>query len=319
LYSGLAKEKQEEIVATYRRKRETRLDGPFSGRLIEMLESPAYMALGGSARKILDRLEIEHAGHGGNDNGKLPCTYEQFMNYGVDSHAIRPGLDELIALGFIEITEEGRAGNADWRRPNLFRLTYRYLGNARPTNEWRRIRTVHDAKMIVRRARRLGIPKQNPMGVSPAFRCGIPQYKTIPPVAKSPIIEGSPNAIHTGESPITSILTPLGGAIPLPATAPSCPKPSGNRGSAFLAAPSYHENPELIAAAQATFEAFCPPGWHERVPDPWALRPELDHQKHSRKGLMGYVANLIEEQLHGLDKRRISARRALEWRLSGEF
>jgi hypothetical protein len=30
----------------------------------------------------------------------------------------------------MEITQVGRAGNAEFRRPNYFRLTYRYVGNA---------------------------------------------------------------------------------------------------------------------------------------------------------------------------------------------
>jgi hypothetical protein len=55
-----------------------------------MMESPAYIALGGSARKVLDRLEIEIAHHAGNDNGKLPCTYEHFVEYGVNRHAVGP-------------------------------------------------------------------------------------------------------------------------------------------------------------------------------------------------------------------------------------
>jgi hypothetical protein len=85
-------------------RRKNRIAGQFSARTIEMMESPAYIALGGSARKILDRLEIEHAHHGGNDNGKLPCTYEHFFEYGVHRHSIAPALRELEALGFIEIT-----------------------------------------------------------------------------------------------------------------------------------------------------------------------------------------------------------------------
>jgi hypothetical protein len=40
------------------------IPGPFSWRLIEMQESPAYRALSLSARKVLDRLEIEFERHG---------------------------------------------------------------------------------------------------------------------------------------------------------------------------------------------------------------------------------------------------------------
>src|SRR5712671_2000780 len=95
----------------------------FAWRTIEMMESPAFRVLSHSARRILDRLEIEIAHHGGNDNGRLPCTFDHFAEYGIDRHSIAPALREICALGFVEITEQGRAGNAEWRRPNLFRLT----------------------------------------------------------------------------------------------------------------------------------------------------------------------------------------------------
>jgi DNA-binding transcriptional MocR family regulator len=53
-------------------------------------------------RRFLARLEIEMAHHGGNDNGRLPVTYDHFVEYGVRRHSIKPTLRELEALGFIE-------------------------------------------------------------------------------------------------------------------------------------------------------------------------------------------------------------------------
>lgn len=53
-------------------KRFNKISGQFSARLIEMLESPAYRVLSLSARRILDRIDIEHAHHGGQDNGLYP-------------------------------------------------------------------------------------------------------------------------------------------------------------------------------------------------------------------------------------------------------
>jgi hypothetical protein len=50
-----------------------KISGQFAWRTIEMMESPAFRVLSHSARRILDRLEIEIAHHGGNDNGRLPC------------------------------------------------------------------------------------------------------------------------------------------------------------------------------------------------------------------------------------------------------
>src|SRR5262249_18328912 len=116
--------------------RRNKIDGPFAPRLIEMLESPAYRALTTlSAHRVLARIELELPHHGGDDNGKLLVTYEHFIEYGIDKDAIAPAIRELAALGFIEVTEQGRGGAGGWHEPNQFRLTYRPVGNARPTHE----------------------------------------------------------------------------------------------------------------------------------------------------------------------------------------
>ena len=78
----------------------TTIAGQFAPRLIEMLESPAHRVLSLSARRVLDRLEIELAHHGGADNGKLPVTYDQFHQFGIDRQAIAPAIREAVALGF---------------------------------------------------------------------------------------------------------------------------------------------------------------------------------------------------------------------------
>ena len=136
-------------------RRRTRIGGQFSARLIEMLESPAYRVLSLSAHRIVSRIEIELAHHGGQDNGRLPVTFDQFEDYGIHRHAISAAIREAVALGFIEITEEGRAGNADWRKPNLFRLTYRpaegVYGDG--THDWRQFPNLDTAQMVALNAR----------------------------------------------------------------------------------------------------------------------------------------------------------------------
>ncbi len=83
----------------------TYLRRPFSWRSIEMQRSPAYRALSLSARKVLDRLEIEFAQHGNNplENGSLPCTYEHFKEYGIGENQVGPAIKEVVALGFIRV------------------------------------------------------------------------------------------------------------------------------------------------------------------------------------------------------------------------
>lgn len=104
------------------RQRRNRISGQFAAQLVEMLESPAYRVLSLSAHRVLDRIQIEFAHHGGTENGRLPVTYDQFCEYGLHRHAIGPAIRELVALGFIEMTERGRHGNGEFRTPNRFRL-----------------------------------------------------------------------------------------------------------------------------------------------------------------------------------------------------
>jgi hypothetical protein len=82
-------------------QRRTKISGQFAARLIEMLESPAFRVLSHSALRVLHRLEIELAHHGGLDNGNLPVTYDDFEEYGIDRHAIAPAIRETVALGFV--------------------------------------------------------------------------------------------------------------------------------------------------------------------------------------------------------------------------
>jgi hypothetical protein len=183
-----------------RRGRKTAIGGQFAPRTIEMLESPAHRVLSLSARKILDRLEIEMAHHGGTDNGRLPVTYDQFQAFGLDRQAIRPAIRETVALGFVEITREGRAGNAEWRQPNLFRLTYRHSDGERGygTNEWRRVESVEEAAAIAKAAR-------NAKPAKTKSQCGkTSRFSRGNPYRKPPIHSGETHTTgHSGETPTT--------------------------------------------------------------------------------------------------------------------
>src|SRR5262245_61049326 len=100
-------------MTRYRRK--NKLSGQWSPRLIEMLESPAYRALSLAAHRVITRVEIELAHHGGNDNGRLPVTKQDFIGYGVNNESIAGAIREACALGFLRVTEPGRGGNAEHR------------------------------------------------------------------------------------------------------------------------------------------------------------------------------------------------------------
>jgi hypothetical protein len=137
-------------------QRRNKISEQFAARLIELLESPAYRVLSRSALLVICRIEIELAHHGGNDNGRLPVTIDQFVDYGMDRGAVAPAIREAEALGFIKVTEHGRGGNAEWCRPNRFYLTFAYGRGSKakpPTHEWRQVETLEQAKCIAEAAR----------------------------------------------------------------------------------------------------------------------------------------------------------------------
>jgi hypothetical protein len=112
----------------------------------EMMRSEAWRDMSINARRMLDRLEIEHMSHGGYENGNLVVTYDQFVAGGIRREAIYKTIAELERLGWIEVTRGGHRGFArSW--PHRLRLTDRrtrikpeigapYLVEG--THDWRR-------------------------------------------------------------------------------------------------------------------------------------------------------------------------------------
>jgi hypothetical protein len=137
-------------------RRRNLINEQYSARSIEMLESPAYRALSLSGHRLISRIEIELADHGGNDNGRLPVTKEDFIAYGISGRMVAPAIREVEALGFIRVTQHGHGGNAEYRRPNHFLLTFAYGRDSRanpPTHDWRKIKTIEEAEAIAAAAR----------------------------------------------------------------------------------------------------------------------------------------------------------------------
>jgi hypothetical protein len=121
---------------------------------IEMIESPAFRALSLSAHRVIARIRIEFANHAGKDKGKLPVTFQDFEDYGIHRHAIAPAIREAEALGWIRVTEYGRAGTGDYRAPNKFALTHMPVNEMKPTNNWDKIETLVEAEIIGKTARK---------------------------------------------------------------------------------------------------------------------------------------------------------------------
>lgn len=171
------------------RGRKNRIGEQFAARTIEMLRSPAYRTLSLSAHRILARLEIELAQHGGRDNGKLPVTYLQFAAYGIDHHSIAPAIREVVALGFVKITQVGRAGNAEFRTPSKYRLTYKPADDLPPTNDWKRIETRLQAQIAAKIARERKSATKRQGGKRPLLTGISPIEKNKTPVGETPTTE----------------------------------------------------------------------------------------------------------------------------------
>ena len=115
------------------------IPGQFVPHRLEMLQSLAWRSLSGTARRVLERLEIEHMLHAGQKNGRLICTYNDFAEHGIRRKSVAPAKRQLCATGFLEITQRGRR-SADHGEPARHRLTYLPTQNSGPSDEWRDIK-----------------------------------------------------------------------------------------------------------------------------------------------------------------------------------
>jgi hypothetical protein len=115
----------------------------------------------------------------------------------MDRHAIAPAIRELVALGFIEVTEHGAAGNAEFRRPSKFRLTYRHAKGADGdgTHEWRRITSKEQAEAMAKAARSDVGKSRISVGENNRVRCAISPPKSEIPGG------GNPHYVSSGENP----------------------------------------------------------------------------------------------------------------------
>ena len=182
-------------------RRRNSISGQFAARLIEMLESAAYRVLSKSAHMVLARIEIELAHHGGNDNGRLPVTTENFVEYGMHRTSVAPAIREAEALGFIRITERGHGGNAEYRSPNRFFLTYAHALDSKtspPTNEWRRIKTLEEANQIADSAR----ANKSKWAIEHGKRSWRKRKQKTKPGSESTRLSVLKNSLETSEGPV---------------------------------------------------------------------------------------------------------------------
>ncbi len=136
------------------RRRKTKIGGQFSWRLREMMESDPFRVLSRAGHLGLARLEIELCSNGGTNNGALIVPFADFEKFGIERESISPMIREVVALGFVRITHRGMGGNAEYRIPNKYRLTYKDTEREKPTDDWRAIKTREEALQVAKTARK---------------------------------------------------------------------------------------------------------------------------------------------------------------------
>lgn len=120
-----------------------------------MLMSDAWRVMSSAASLCLWRILLEHTAHGGQENGNLAVTYDDFEHYGVRRKSIKGALMELAALGWIDVVSPGRAGHGIGRSPGRYALTWLPTVDGAPgTNRWKAIATHSDATEAMSAAKR---------------------------------------------------------------------------------------------------------------------------------------------------------------------
>jgi hypothetical protein len=115
--------------------------GPFIWLTLEFLESQAWNMMSLPARKIVERVAIEHMNHAGTRNGALIVTYGDFEKYGVRRKSIALAIKKAVALGFIDVTGKGHRSYGIGRRPSTYGITWLPRCDGTPaSNRWRKIK-----------------------------------------------------------------------------------------------------------------------------------------------------------------------------------
>jgi hypothetical protein len=105
-----------------------------------MLESPAWAAMTLAARKVVERIGIEHCAHSLKQNGELTVTYENFVAFGIRRSSIIEAIAIARGLGWIDIIVQGKPAQGTYRVASEYALTWlpRRDGTP-PTNRWKGI------------------------------------------------------------------------------------------------------------------------------------------------------------------------------------
>lgn len=115
--------------------------GPFVWFTRELLDSQAWREMPLAARRIVERVAIEHMSHDGTLNGALIVTYDDFEKFGVRRKSIAPAISKAVALGFLDVTGRGSRSYGIGHRPSTYGITWLPRCDGTPaSNRWRQIK-----------------------------------------------------------------------------------------------------------------------------------------------------------------------------------
>jgi hypothetical protein len=90
---------------------------------VDVMTSPEWRGLSINARRVIDRLLIEHNNHKSEANGKLRVSYKQLVDHGISGvSTAQRAVGELVDAGLLAVTKGQRTGK--FEGPNLYRLTF---------------------------------------------------------------------------------------------------------------------------------------------------------------------------------------------------
>jgi len=142
------------------RSRPNTIQGQFRYHTIDLVGSPVWRALSLSERRILDRIDIELASHGGRHNGDLIITRRDFAAFGVSPKAQLRGIAGLVALGLISWKPGHASPDPAHGRAARFGILYRATRDGTADEQWRRFKTPAEVKTTLARAR-AGVEARN--------------------------------------------------------------------------------------------------------------------------------------------------------------
>ena len=147
------------VVANSRLRQAMRppVDQPWVWLTRDLLASYAWRSMSANARRLVERVMLEHMAHGGAENGALPVTYDDLSSWGIRLNSVAPSIAEAVALGLIE-HHPGRAAHiAGKGHAQLFRLSWLPTCEGEPAlTRWQAFASLEDAQATAKAARAQG-------------------------------------------------------------------------------------------------------------------------------------------------------------------